>query len=707
MTHHRIQPAQLVELTSFDTAFAVMPGDEDDARRRYMTLLVDDNDIHQGASSTVYQVHNTECTSFALKVLRTDDLEGEERDRVLPMRVRTFTEEYRAQAAVSHLAGFPKLYGFGMIDDVPAILMEWICGPTLREAMPQLPSDVYGRVEATTVAGVGIAVLNVLKGALALDEHFVHRDLSPKNILLRCDHIPLEQQIASKSYDVCLVDLGSASIESHDASLTLVANIWRNGTPDYAPPEMLSNDLPNAAALRSSRSIDIYALCSILYELYAQTTPFGRGAMLTASPYHMKMTNDPLPLVPRDPDDAGLTDAIMAGLERDQDRRIRGDELMARLEAWIEQHGVAPRQVPTPEDARTEDSSAYESTHLSMPVAANASDFAPDEAEGPESRDITNGTEPESKTGKKDAAPRSFSRRTFIAGIAAGAVLGAGAVALGGAAVATKGFGLFAPRSLDDWSWDELADLSARISAAESDEEALEIAREAALVDANGHIDGSRLKSVTYNGIPAHVRLVGIAHDELANGTGKAGLTFMFDEVIATKPMNDTPLTTGAWEASDMRPWLNGVFSDHLDAELTAVIKPVVKYTNNVGGTEDPASVTTTEDSVWLFSYCELVGARERLSFNEGYRFLADILNTEGTQYAYFREQGVMPQSNHPALIRNQENDPDYWWLRTPSPDVSLSEGEVNFNRVGPNGDPFHFATNAAENAGVVPGFCV
>lgn len=707
MTHHRIQPAQLVELTSFDTAFAVMPGHEDDARRRYMTLLVDDNDIHQGASSTVYQVHNTECTSFALKVLRTDDLEGEERDRVLPLRVRAFTEEYRAQAAVSHLAGFPKLYGFGMIDDVPVILMEWICGPTLREATPQLPSDVYGRVEATAVAGVGIAVLNVLTGALALDEHFVHRDLSPKNILLRCDHVPLEQQIASNSYDVCLVDLGSASIESHDASLTLVANIWRNGTPDYAPPEMLSSDLPNAAALRSSRSIDVYALCSVLYELYAQTTPFGRGSTFTASPYHMKMTNDPLPLVPRNPDDVGLTDAIMAGLERDQDRRIKGDELMARLEAWVEQHGVAPRQVPTPEDARTEDSSAYESTHLSMPVAANASDFAPDEAEGPESRDITNGTEPESKTGKKDAAPRNFSRRTFIAGIAAGAVLGAGAVALGGAAVATKGFGLFAPRSLDDWSWDELADLSARISAAESDEEALEIAREAALVDANGHIDGSRLKSVTYNGIPAHVRLVGIAHDELADGTGKAGLTFMFDEVIATKPMNDTPLTTGAWEASDMRPWLNGVFSDHLDAELTAVIKPVVKYTNNVGGTEDPASVTTTEDGVWLFSYCELVGARERLSFNEGYRFLADILNTEGTQYAYFREQGVMPQSNHPALIRNQENDPDYWWLRTPSPDVSLSEGEVNFNRVGPNGDPFHFATNAAENAGVVPGFCV
>ena len=707
MAHHRIQPSQLIELTSFDTAFAVMPGDEDDARRRYMTLLVDDADTRrQGAASTVYKVSNTECTAFALKVLRTDDLEGEERERVLPLRVQTFTEEYRAQAAVSHLAGFPKLYGFGMIDDVPAILMEWIEGPTLREAMPQLPADKYGRIEATAVAGVGIAVLNVLMGARALDERFVHRDLSPKNILLRCDHTPLARQIADNSYDVCLVDLGSASIEPRDASLTLVANIWRNGTPDYAPPEMLSSDLPNAAALRSSRSIDVYALCSVLYELYAQTTPFGRGSTFTASPYHMKMTNDPLPLVPRNPDDVGLTDAIMAGLERDQDRRIKGDELMARLEAWVEQHGAAPQQAPVSDDSYAE-TGAYKSTHLSMPAAAGASASTANEAAAPKDHGISANKDHGGKASKTATAPRNFSRRTFIAGIAAGAVLGAGAVALGGAAVATKGFGLFAPRSLDDWSWDELADLSARISAAESDEEALEIAREAALVDANGHIDGSRLKSVTYNGIPAHVRLVGIAHDELADGTGKAGLTFMFDEVIATKPMNDTPLTTGAWEASDMRPWLNGVFSDHLDAELTAVIKPVVKYTNNVGGTEDPASVTTTEDGVWLFSYCELVGARERLSFNEGYRFLADILNTEGTQYAYFREQGVMPQSNHPALIRNQENDPDYWWLRTPSPDVSLSEGEVNFNRVGPNGDPFHFATNAAENAGVVPGFCV
>ena len=713
MAHHRIQPSQLIGLTSFDTAFAVMPGDEDDARRRYMTLLVDDADTRrQGAASTVYKVSNTECTAFALKVLRTDDLEGEERERVLPLRVQTFTEEYRAQAAVSHLAGFPKLYGFGMIDDVPAILMEWIEGPTLREAMPQLPADKYGRIEATAVAGVGIAVLNVLMGARALDERFVHRDLSPKNILLRCDHTPLARQIADNSYDVCLVDLGSASIEPRDASLTLVSNIWRNGTPDYAAPEMLASDLPDVARLRASRSIDVYALCSVLYELYAQTVPFGRGTMFTASPYRMKMDNDPMPLVPRCPEDAPLVDALMAGIKRDQDERIAGDALLERLERWVAERGEAPKGHTADDDGRADGVGAFEGAHLAMPAASNTQPFAVETPatpsdQGTPATTVEHARVAESAPAAPQAhAPRSFSRRTFIAGIAAGALAGAGAVVLGTAAVTTNGFGLFAPRDLDDYSWEELAELSARISAAASGEEALAIAREAALVDESGHIDGSRLKRVTYNDMPAHVRLVGIAHDDLADGTGKAGLTFMFDEVTATKPMNDAPTTSG-WESSDIRAWLNGVFMEHLDADLAAVIKPVAKYTNTVGGTEDPAAVTATEEHVWLFSYCELVGARERLSFTDGFRYLADILNTEGTQYAYFREQGVMPMSNQPILVRNLEDEPDYWWLRSASPDVSLAEGSTSFNRVGPNGDPFHFAATATEDAGVVPGFCI
>lgn len=687
MATHSIQPRQLIEFTSFDTAFAVSPAEEEATRRRYMTLLVDAQYApRRGASSTVYRVSNTECAAFALKVLKTDDLEAEERERVLPVRTRTFLEEYRAQTVVSHLAGFPKLYGYGMIDDVPAILMEWIEGFTLNEATPQLPADIYGRIDARAIAGIGRAVLTPLIAARALDERFIHRDLSPKNIMLRCDRTPLEEQVATNRFDICLVDMGSATAVAADSSLTMLTNIWRAGTPDYAPPEMLTSDEPALVELRSSSAIDVYALCGILYELYAQTTPYGRGMSLAASPYRVKMDNAPLPLAPRSDADRGLTDAIMAGLAREQQERISAEDLDARLASWLD--GSAPvsdgdKDGPVGADGSQEPEAAVAGDGT---AARTAADAEPEPAAEPPAR----------------PAP-SISRRSFIAG----ALCGAGLLGAGAAAVYTKGFGLLAPRTLNSYTWRELAEISAEISAAETPTDAIAIANGYGLVGADGTIDGGMCKDLQFDGIPHHVQLVGINHDELADGSGYAGLTFMFTEIVSTKPMSDKAYADGGWEASDMRAYLNSNFIDKLPADLAELIVPVTKYTNNTGGTEDPAAVTPTEERVWLFSYCELAGERARLTFNEGYRFLADILNAEGSQYDYFEQQGVMPQSAAEPLVRNNEDEPDYWWLRSASPDVSLADGIVTFNRVGPNGDPFHFATACTDTSGILPGFCI
>lgn len=687
MATHSIQPRQLIEFTSFDTAFAVSPAEEEATRRRYMTLLVDAQYApRRGASSTVYRVSNTECAAFALKVLKTDDLEAEERERVLPVRTRTFLEEYRAQAVVSHLAGFPKLYGYGMIDDVPAILMEWIEGFTLNEATPQLPADIYGRIDARAIAGIGRAVLTPLIAARALDERFIHRDLSPKNIMLRCDRTPLEEQVATNRFDICLVDMGSATAVAADSSLTMLTNIWRAGTPDYAPPEMLTSDEPALVELRSSSAIDVYALCGILYELYAQTTPYGRGMSLAASPYRVKMDNAPLPLAPRSDADRGLTDAIMAGLAREQQERISAEDLDARLASWLD--GSAPvsdgdKDGPVGADGSQEPEAAVTGDGT---AARTAADAEPEPAAEPPAR----------------PAP-SISRRSFIAG----ALCGAGLLGAGAAAVYTKGFGLLAPRTLNSYTWRELADISAEISAAETPTDAIAIANGYGLVGADGTIDGGMCRDLQFDGIPHHVQLVGINHDELADGSGYAGLTFMFTEIVSTKPMSDKAYADGGWEASDMRAYLNSNFIEKLPSDLAELIVPVTKYTNNTGGTEDPAAVTPTEERVWLFSYCELAGERARLTFNEGYRFLADILNAEGSQYDYFEQQGVMPQSAAEPLVRNKEDEPDYWWLRSASPDVSLADGIVTFNRVGPNGDPFHFATACTDTSGILPGFCI
>lgn len=687
MATHSIQPRQLIEFTSFDTAFAVSPAEEEATRRRYMTLLVDAQYApRRGASSTVYRVSNTECAAFALKVLKTDDLEAAERERVLPVRTRTFLEEYRAQAVVSHLAGFPKLYGYGMIDDVPAILMEWIEGFTLNEATPQLPADIYGRIDARAIAGIGRAVLTPLIAARSLDERFIHRDLSPKNIMLRCDRTPLEEQVATNRFDICLVDMGSATAVAADSSLTMLTNIWRAGTPDYAPPEMLTSDEPALVELRSSSAIDVYALCGILYELYAQTTPYGRGMSLAASPYRVKMDNDPLPLAPRSDADRGLTDAIMAGLAREQQERISAEDLDARLASWLD--GSAPV-------SDGDEDGPVGADRSQAPAAAVAGDGTAARAGAD--------TEPEPAAEPPARPAPSISRRSFIAG----ALCGAGLLGAGAAAVYTKGFGLLAPRTLNSYTWRELADISAEISAAETPTDAIAIADGYGLVGADGTIDGSMCKDLQFDGIPHHVQLVGINHDELADGSGYAGLTFMFTEIVSTKPMSDKAYADGGWEASDMRAYLNSNFIEKLPADLAELIVPVTKYTNNTGGTEDPAAVTPTEERVWLFSYCELAGERARLTFNEGYRFLADILNAEGSQYDYFEQQGVMPQSAAEPLVRGNEDEPDYWWLRSASPDVSLADGIVTFNRVGPNGDPFHFATACTDTSGILPGFCI
>ena len=699
MAAHTIQPQQLIEFSSFDTAFAMPPNEEDETRRRYMTLLVDGHYApRRGASSTVYRVSNTECSTFALKALKTEDLEGDERERLLPVRTRKFLEEYRAQTAVSHLAGFPKLYGYGMIGDTPAMLMEWIEGFTLDEATPQLPADVYGRIEAHTVAGVGVSVLKILTAAKALDTPFVHRDLSPRNIMLRTSHIPLEDQATRNAFDICLVDMGSATASAGDTSLTMVANIWRNGTPDYAPPEMLTSDAPALAGRRASPSIDVYALCSVLYELYAQATPYGRGMTLAASPYRIKMDNDPMPLAARCPRDEELCAAIMAGLAREQDERIAAADLLGRLSTWVGSPEPAEekRHAPGTDEAAAAKTLPEAGSHLTMDgngiEASLGSDETPDEPKAPEPAATAAG-EPR----------RAFSRRSFLIGAASGVAL----TALAGAAVATNGFGLLEPRSLDSYSWDELADISRQISQAETPADALEVARGYGLVDKDGAIIGDRLKSVEYDGIPHHVQLVGINHDELADGSGYAGLTFMFSEILCAKPMHDAAYDDGGWEASDMRSFLNTSVLDKLPADLREHIVAVRKYTNNVGGTEDPSCVTATEERLWLFSYCELAGERARLTFSEGYRYLADIMNAEGSQYAYFEQNDIMPQSNSDCLVRQYEDEADYWWLRSASPDLSLADGVVTFNRVGPNGDPFHFATTCTDVAGVLPGFCI
>lgn len=336
----------IIEFDDFTPAAPIAPREKDRSARRFMTLFVSERSARAvGSSGVVYRAKNVLGEQFALKRLRPswDTPAGAAPDESRDAgRIEAFREEYRTQFALSNLPGFPQLFGYGTIGSWPAILMEWVEGETLTRARAELAveRDEQGRlrIPARAVAGIGVAALDALLLAGRAQRKLVHRDLSPNNIMLRTSARPIADQLLDGTFDVCLIDFGSATlVEPASArSFTVATSMWRGGTPEYAAPEMLTNDIAGVAALRSSASIDVYALCSVLYELYAGHTPFGIGQRGNESPYLIKTTQAPYPLVPRTEQDRPLVEALCAGIRPAQADRISAADLRRALERWLE-----------------------------------------------------------------------------------------------------------------------------------------------------------------------------------------------------------------------------------------------------------------------------------------------------------------------------------------------------------------------------------
>ena len=335
----------LLMFDAFETAFPVF-GDEGAARRRFATLLVDENnDRLAGGSGYVCRACNVAGETFALKRLHL--IEGprtEESGLQQAGRVAAFREEYATQLVLSHLRGFPAVCGYGTIGQTPAILMEWIEGISLRDAASQIetgdalaPTDARIGVPGKIVAAIGLAVADVLIAAEALDESFIHRDLSPTNILICTKTKTLAEQVAAGRFDIRIIDFGSSMFDTggERPTFTQRTDVWRNGTPAYAAPEMLTRDLEGSDALRRSPSIDVYALCSVLYELYVGRVPYFLDEKPLTSPYLIKRQGDPDPLPLKNPGDRPLLDAILAGIKPNQADRIPLRELRDRLAASL------------------------------------------------------------------------------------------------------------------------------------------------------------------------------------------------------------------------------------------------------------------------------------------------------------------------------------------------------------------------------------
>lgn len=281
-----------VVLEDFQASIAVDPESMDAYRRRYASLFLDEDHMRNGSSGKVYRGHNAWGDDLAVKLI---DVEGrDEAGDALDAAI--FKREYEAQRLLSGVRGFPTLFGWGRIEGRRAIVMEWLTGETLDHVRDQLAVDDRGALSPRVAAALGRDIFELIARMDLLDEGIVHRDLSLSNVMVATDRRTILEQAREGSFELRIIDFGSAVLPYRAPSLTEMGGAMRGATPDFAAPEMLTEDLPGLPVMRKSSAVDVYAAASIVYQLLSGYPPYdlqASGFAADGAPsYYLKKTQD-------------------------------------------------------------------------------------------------------------------------------------------------------------------------------------------------------------------------------------------------------------------------------------------------------------------------------------------------------------------------------------------------------------------------------
>ena len=138
---------------------------------------------------------------------------------------------------------------------------------------------------------------------------------------------------------------------------------------------------------------------------------------------------------------------------------------------------------------------------------------------------------------------------------------------------------------------------------------------------------GAQKKDHMKNGFVAVWQIIGFNHDDLADGTGKAPLSWDMVRVYNEDwPWNDESTNCGGYEASVVRRRLDTEFFSLCSDELQAIIKPVVKLTSAGDCSKE---IIKSVCKIWLKSEKELYG---RCFYS---------MPGEGHWYEYYKQEDV------------------------------------------------------------------
>lgn len=187
-------------------------------------------------------------------------------------------------------------------------------------------------------------------------------------------------------------------------------------------------------------------------------------------------------------------------------------------------------------------------------------------------------------------------------------------------------------------------------------------------------------KSMTIGGSSYLVDIIGLNHDDYADGSGKAPLTLqLHDCYITSSQMSYSEYNYDSWKQSLIRLYFcpNTILAN-MQTDVKAGIKNVNKFTAT-GGRD--ATLITTSDKLFLLAESEVFASIDQ-SFAG-----------EGSRYEYYTNGGTS------SLKKN--NVQNYtWWLRSP-----VSWNNYNYCAVHTvDGISYYSGPQAA--LGVCPAFC-
>ena len=192
---------------------------------------------------------------------------------------------------------------------------------------------------------------------------------------------------------------------------------------------------------------------------------------------------------------------------------------------------------------------------------------------------------------------------------------------------------------------------------------------------------------ITFNlkdGNPLTMQIIGFNHDDLSDGSGKAGITFgMKNLYYSTYSMNSTSTSVGGWDECLMRTSTMQEMFNNLPDELQSVIKLVNKRANDGNQSTD---IVTSQDKLWLYSQVELNGTTD-----SGYK-------DEGTQYEYWVSHNA--NSDRIKNLNNGTGSTNIYWLRSPITVIS------NFYNIDSDGSVGGYG-GAGSSYGLCFCFCI